>query len=126
MESSYEIINPANNKHFTSPMNQKQNQFSHQNYNQNLQKSSSNPRLNQTDKGRSTNDLNSNRMNGFDPVKITNKLEYDQPSYSGKSSNQKEFPMKLFSMQQMQHNVDLVVHTYIKKVIIFKLLVDLW
>lgn len=48
--------------------------------------------------------------NDFDINKVIKKLEKE-------NKNSKEFDMKLISMQSINHNVDLVIHTYIDKVI---------
>lgn len=113
MESSYEIINSSmNHKNITSPHRHAPG----------MQKSISSVKINQNEKDKNNNqNMTSNKRNEFNPVKISNKLDLNIPTYTStnstnSSASHKEYAMKLFSMQQMQHNVDLVVHTYIKKV----------
>jgi hypothetical protein len=49
--------------------------------------------------------------NDFDLNRIIKKLEKE-------NKNSKEFDMKLISMQSTNHNVDLVINTYIEKVVL--------
>lgn len=109
MENSYEIITGLNHRHFSSPqstlVNKRNNSFGNRDKNNN----SNNARA-----------LKNYQKNEFNPKKIANKLELD----SNDKSNTKNYALKLYSMQQMHHNVDLVIHTYIKKVFFSFLLVS--
>lgn len=102
MENSYEIITGLNHRHFSSPqstlIDKRNNSFGNRDKNNN-----SNPRSHRN-----------YQKNEFDPKKILNKLELD--SERNDKSKKMNYALKLYSMQQMHHNVDLVIHTYIKKV----------
>ena len=54
----------------------------------------------------------------FDFTKVINKLEHQFNATNDNTDrkNRLDFPLKLYSMQQMEHNVDLVTHTYINEV----------
>ncbi|RNA28356.1 TBC1 domain family member 5-like isoform X2 [Brachionus plicatilis] len=102
MENSYEIISGFNHRHFSSPQRtlteKRNNSFNrHKNNNSNHVRA-----------------LKNHHQNEFNPKKILNKLELDLPR--SEKSKRIDHPLKLYSMQQMHHNVDLVIHTYIKKI----------
>jgi hypothetical protein len=114
MESSYEIINsrnfPSVNKfNQTTPNSQIKNRTNSFNKDRNNNPSQSAKIANQKIPHNAHKDE-------FNPVKISNKLELEAPTYWVDKTNKKEHALKLYSMQQMHHNVDLVIHTYISKV----------
>lgn len=106
MENSYEIISGFNHRHFSSPQNnlveKRNNSFNNKDRNNN----SNNTRV-----------VKNYQKNEFNPKKIMNKLELEFQGYD--KSKRTDHALKLYSMQQMNHNVDLVIHTYIKKVFVF-------
>lgn len=111
MESSYEIINSQINRNFSSMPKISQNQQIKNRTNSFNRDKNNNP--SQINK---SSHSSSHQKNEFNPVKISNKLDLEMPAYWVDKSNKKEHALKLYSMQQMHHNVDLVIHTYINKV----------
>ena len=107
MESSYEIINSNNHKNVTTPSK----------HNQQMKNRTGSFNRDRNNNPSQMSKPQHHKINEFNPVKISNKLDFEMPTYWSDKSNKKEHALKLYSMQQMHHNVDLVVHTYINKVL---------
>lgn len=144
----YEIINPGINKHpiTTGPTRQIQHSISQQfksstsnDFQQNTAIRNQTILNNNKDNNNNINNSSNNntgdtknkqssrqQQSDFNMFKMGAQLEYDIATClvaSGgdnkKASHKKEYAMKLFSMQQLKHNVDLVIHSYIEKVKFF-------
>ena len=83
---------------YSSENKDKNNNYNNKSTSQQMSQSLSQPNIQKTPS-----------HNDFDINKVIKKLEKE-------NKNSKEFDMKLMSMQSMNHNVDLVIHTYIDKV----------
>lgn len=131
MDSSYEIINPINSKNSNStPLSNSKANINDSNNNTmfnsiNMSKSKpSNYNIQYNQQGHtqqqnahqhnkiSKTTSNNNSHNDFDFNKVIKKLEL-------KNKTRNEFDMELYAMQATQHNVDLILYTYIDKVNFF-------
>ena len=90
-------------------------------YNNGIRNSNSVNNFNQNSKTKTYQNNNS-----FNPIKIAEKLEYDFSANSVRAKrNDKRTEMRLFGMEHMCHNTDLITHAYINKVPFLKTITKL-